>query len=486
MKDCQPRRTFRSLSPAIAVSVATLLLAMTITPAFADDPTEVPPEARASKTRKALVGPCDATCKWISAALAAMSVAAIAKLDTEDTAAIGDFTRFIPGAAGVAMTLTAKDWQGLKQWLLVAGSSLAATDVLKRATDKERPNAHNYRSFPSGHATAGFFGAGFISQRYGPRWGVPAWMLAAYTGASRVNAERHYVDDVLSSLSLGLMSNWLFTTPISDRVAVNPMLAGDGFGVSVSFPVFPTVGEATKPGAPIHRPHFRYGWEFGPTRISENVVTELDNPIDFRFDGLNDPLYSARFALDWCPASPRHEIDFSFDPFEIRDFGSFDEDTDFAGVTLPAGQDLRTRHLAYDLTARYRYRLLPKRHFDLRVGGGAAVLYTLAGLAPTPRRESVGHLDFVEINDVDVLPIAHLRLGLELGTTRRWEVFAEADGISLGSNRYLDATAQLRFQASPRWDLGVGYRYLDRQVSSGALDNATNRRQVVANIGYRF
>ena len=141
-----------------------------------------------------------------------MSVAAIANLDKEDTATIGDFTRFLPGAAGLAMTLTAKDWQGLKQWLLVGGSSLAATDALKRITNKERPNAHNHRSFPSGHATAGFFGAGFISQRYGPRWGIPAWMLAAYTGASRVNAERHYVDDVLSSLSLGLMSNWLFTS----------------------------------------------------------------------------------------------------------------------------------------------------------------------------------------------------------------------------------------------------------------------------------
>ena len=486
MKDCQTRRTVRRLSPAVAVSIAALLVAMTTAPAFAEDPVEDPPVDHAQKTRKALVGPCDATCKWISAALAAMSVAAIANLDKENTATIGDFTRFLPGAAGLAMTLSAKDWQGLKQWLLAGGLSLGATDALKRVTNKERPNAHNFRSFPSGHATAGFFGAGFISQRYGPRWGVPAWMIAAYTGASRVNAQRHYLDDVLSSLSLGLMSNWLVTTPISDRVAVNPMLVGDGFGLSVSFPIVPTASLGGDAGGAIRHPRFRYAWEFGPTRISENVVTEVDNPIDFRFDGLNDPLYSARFDLDWCPADPRHEIDFSLTPFEIRDFGTFDEDTEFAGVTFPAGQDLRSRHVAYDLTARYRYRLLPNGHLDLRLGGGAAVLYTLAGLAPTPRRESVGYLDFVEIKKVNILPLAHLRLGLELGRARRWEVFTEADGFALGSSRYLDATAQLRFQASPRWDFGVGYRYLERDVSSGALDNITNRRQVVANIGYRF
>ena len=56
-----------------------------------------------------------------------MSVAAIANLDKEDTAAIGDYTRFLPGAAGLAMTLTAKDWQGLKQWLLFHCFAKAST-----------------------------------------------------------------------------------------------------------------------------------------------------------------------------------------------------------------------------------------------------------------------------------------------------------------------------------------------------------------------
>jgi hypothetical protein len=123
---------------------------------------------------------------------------------------------------------------------------------------------------------------------------------------------------------------------------------------------------------------------------------------------------------------------------------------------------------------------------DLRVGGGAAVLYTLAGLAPTPSRQSVGHLDFTEEKSLEVLPIVHLRLGIELGSASRWLLFAEGEGIDLGAHRYLDATAQLRFQAGPRWDVGLGYRHLERDIASQALHNTTRRSQIVADLGYRF
>jgi len=469
-----------------SISAVTLFTLIAAGPVFAQHDPDDTSRSPSSGARKKMVGQCDATCRWLSAALAAIGVAAIATLDAEDAASVGDVTRLIPAAAGLAMTLGARDSEGRKQWLLAGSTSLAATWGLKHIADKERPNAHNKRSFPSGHASAGFFGASFIYRRYGPRWGVPAWVVAAYTGASRVNAERHYVDDVLSSLSLGLMSNWLFTSPISDRLALNPMLAGDGFGLSVSIPTSSVIGGGDEATAWLRRPHFRYGWEFGPAWVSEDLVTTHGDPIDFRFEALNDPFYSARIALEWSPSNPRQELDFGFTPYEIRDFGSFTEDTDFGGVTFPGGEDLRIRHVAYDLTARYRYHLFQRGPLDIRVGAGAAFLYTVAGLAQTPRRESIGYLDFTEVRDLAVIPIVHLMLGLEFGNSERWLLYVEADGMDLSSYRYIDATAQLRYRVSPRWDVGLGYRRLERVVDQGSLSNTTDRTQYTAHIGYRF
>jgi hypothetical protein len=446
----------------------------------------VPLTGQPSK-RRAMVGRCDAMCRWISGALAAAGVGALITLDPEENAGVGDVTRYIPAAAGLAMTLIGGDMQGLKQWSLVGATSLFATWGLKNVADKERPNAENFKSFPSGHATAGFFGAGFIYRRYGPRWGVPAYLVAAYTGATRVDAERHYMDDVISSFSLSLMSNWLFTTPISDRVAINPMLADNRVGFSVSVATTGGSGENGSPDESYRQTRFRYQWEFGPASISENSVSsDGGDPIDFRFDQQNDPLYAAQIALDWYPGNPRGDVLFGFTPFEIRDFGTIESDTDFAGAVFPEGKDVRSRAVAYDLTAAYRYQLLPDSHLDVRVGGGFAVFYTLDGLAVVNRRESVPNLVFEQVNALTVLPIVHLHLGYGFGRKERWSVFAEADGMDLSADRYLDATAQVRFRITPQWDLGLGYRHLERTVDTNSLDTATTRDQYVFAIGYRF
>jgi hypothetical protein len=460
-------------------------------PALAEEDQQAPaspePPAGTSAKRRAMVGPCDAMCKWISGALAAAGVGALITLDPEENAGVGDVTRYIPAAAGLAMTLLGGDMQGLKQLSLVGASSLFATWGLKTLGDKERPNAENFKSFTSGHATAGFFGAGFIYRRYGPRWGVPAYVVAAYTGATRVDGERHYMDDVISSFSLSLMSNWLFTTPVSDRVAVNPMLADDRVGFSISVA---TTGTSADNGAldeDFRQTRFRYQWEFGPASVAENTVaSDGGDPIDFRFDRQNDPLYAAQIALDWYPDTARDDVLLGFTPFEIRDFGTLENDTDFAGEVFPTGKDVRSRAVAYDLTAAYRHQLVPDGRFDVRVGGGVAVLYTLSGLAVVNRRESVPYLDFEQVTALTVLPIVHLHVGYGFGRSERLSVFAEADAMDLSSDRYLDATAQIRYRITPRWDVGLGYRHFERIVDTNSLSNTTTRNQSIIAIGYRF
>ena len=65
------------------------------------------------------------------------------------------------------------------------GFSFMVMHSLKRITNKERPNGGDY-SFPSGHTSAAFTGAGFIEKRYGLKVGIPAYILASYVGWSRV------------------------------------------------------------------------------------------------------------------------------------------------------------------------------------------------------------------------------------------------------------------------------------------------------------
>ena len=56
----------------------------------------------------------------------------------------------------------------------------------------------------------------------------------------------------------------------------------------------------------------------------------------------------------------------------------------------------------------------------------------------------------------------------------------------ISSDRYLNASAQIRFQTSRKWDVALGYRYFERYIDHDGFDNLTSRDQYVAAIGYRF
>ena len=435
------------------------------------------------------VGPCDATCKWLSAGLSAAGVAALLWLDEQDARSIGDITQIIPIIGGFSMSYFAKDKQGMKQFLYAGGTAFAVSHGLKEAVDKARPNESDGASFPSGHTSAPFFGAAFIGERYGPKWAVPGYVLGFYTGFTRVNSEKHYLDDVVSGMSIGLMSSWLLTTPISQRVALNPTLVEDGWGLSVSINVAKDIHQKTYGESAKSRPNFRYQWEFGDIHVTENLILPTgdgDDAIDFRFDQANDPSVSGSVDLAWYFGGGRQSLDFRLTPFELRDIGRIEEDIDFGGEIVPANVDLRSGYLAYDFRARYGYAVFPESRFELEVGAGLSALYTSAELAVIIDIEDREVEEFATIDDVSILPTLYLHLGYRFGKNERWLLFAEADGIDISSDRYLNATAQLRFQAGRKWDVGLGYRYFERFIDHDGFDNLTSRDQYVAAIGYRF
>ena len=77
------------------------------------------------------------------------------------------------------------------------------SEVIKAAVGRERPNGENNQSFPSGHASNAFTIATVTQRHYGWKLGVPAYVIAGFVGASRIQQDKHYVSDVVAGATLG-------------------------------------------------------------------------------------------------------------------------------------------------------------------------------------------------------------------------------------------------------------------------------------------
>lgn len=140
----------------------------------------------------------------------------------------GDVLVFTLPAITLGATLIKGDTKGTWQFakgFLVNG---ALTFGLKSMIAKERPNMENNDSFPSGHTSVTFQSASFIQKRYGWKYGIPAYILASYTGFSRINSKKHDIYDVLAGAAIGIGSTYLFTTPYQQEHMELTFNAGDG------------------------------------------------------------------------------------------------------------------------------------------------------------------------------------------------------------------------------------------------------------------
>jgi membrane-associated phospholipid phosphatase len=142
--------------------------------------------------------------------------------DTSETKAgttqkIGDVILFILPVTTVGTSFIIGDekgaWQFTKGILLTTG----VTYGLKISINKQRPDMSNDNSFPSGHTSTVFHSAGYIHRRYGFKYSIPAYALAGFTAASRVDSNKHDVLDIFAGAVIGLGSNLLFTTKLQQE-----------------------------------------------------------------------------------------------------------------------------------------------------------------------------------------------------------------------------------------------------------------------------
>lgn len=129
----------------------------------------------------------------------------------------GDAAVMILPVSAVATTFFLKDKQGSWQFAKGFVLNLAVTGAGKVLINKQRPLQGGDYAFPSGHTSVAFQSASFFHRRYGFKYSIPAYLLAGFTGYSRLNAARHDGWDILAGAAVGIGSTWFFTTPYEEK-----------------------------------------------------------------------------------------------------------------------------------------------------------------------------------------------------------------------------------------------------------------------------
>ena len=139
-------------------------------------------------------------------------------------------------AGAVALPLLSHEADGKSEAIRSVdslGTSLAFAEILKDVTREKRPDASTLDSFPSGHATAAF-AAATVESRFYPK--QAGWWFAGATliSASRLQLNRHHVQDVIAGAALGYgTSEW----EMSQRhgLILAPFISPQGSGLTVNF-----------------------------------------------------------------------------------------------------------------------------------------------------------------------------------------------------------------------------------------------------------
>lgn len=113
------------------------------------------------------------------------------------------------------------------------------TLLLKVSVRRVRPDNTDLTAFPSGHTSASFSLAAAAASQWGWRVGLPACLLAAFVGYSRMESNNHYLSDVLFGAGVGIVSGRaaykVRRRQAPERYAIAPFVSPGGGGVRVWF-----------------------------------------------------------------------------------------------------------------------------------------------------------------------------------------------------------------------------------------------------------
>ncbi len=167
----------------------------------------VSPAARADE----IIAAVPVSIPTLSPILADVHLSASSKLSSSDTSA----AKWASGtgnalflAAGTLLPLATDGKEGTQHSLRTFDALITSTLLttgLKVITHQKRPDGSDFRSFPSGHASAAFTVA-TMQAHYHPRQALLWYSGATLIALSRVKLRRHYTRDVVAGAALGFAS----------------------------------------------------------------------------------------------------------------------------------------------------------------------------------------------------------------------------------------------------------------------------------------
>jgi membrane-associated phospholipid phosphatase len=107
--------------------------------------------------------------------------------------------------------------------------SQVMVQTLKYTIRRERPDASNNKSFPSGHSASAFATATVLHRHYGWKIGVPAYALGSYIALARMAWNRHHATDVVMGAGFGIAAARTVTMSVAKTrfsVGVQPQAGG--------------------------------------------------------------------------------------------------------------------------------------------------------------------------------------------------------------------------------------------------------------------
>jgi hypothetical protein len=172
--------------------------------------------------------------RFLLAAIVTMLIVASTPMQAANSEQLpADIVTGLLPLATYAITRYKGDDLGEGEFLRSNVASLVVTSALRVSFNQtgwgKRPNGKGY-GFPSGHVAFVTSSAAFLEDRYGWRYGVPAYLLAGYVAYVRVNTGFHRWRDVAASGALSYGISKLFVTPLH-ATYLAPMVGPRFFGL---------------------------------------------------------------------------------------------------------------------------------------------------------------------------------------------------------------------------------------------------------------
>lgn len=143
---------------------------------------------------------------------------------------LGNYMQVIIPAYAFGMTINENDWTGARQFAYSFGGTELTVLGLKAVIDEPRPDKSDKNSFPSGHTASAVSGATFIHKRYGIKRAIIPYLMAGFTGYSRIREDRHHFHDVIAGAAIGGLFTWVFVDNYDGvRVSASPECVKLGF-----------------------------------------------------------------------------------------------------------------------------------------------------------------------------------------------------------------------------------------------------------------